>query len=137
VVLRVDYFENYAGRFLSVEAKDRLGGSTPTSATYTGPTLSLSWNRGPGTPIDSPPRVMNVNIDPDYSEGSQYEARQCRMFARLREANLRTRLAHAVAPCLACASTRPRLRAFSTTTAAITRTPPTICTTPSTSAKTR
>jgi hypothetical protein len=30
VVLRVDYFENYAGRFLSVEAKDRLGGSTPT-----------------------------------------------------------------------------------------------------------
>ena len=26
VVLRVDYFENYAGRFLSVEAKDRLGG---------------------------------------------------------------------------------------------------------------
>ena len=29
VVLRVDYFENYAGRFLSVEAKDRDGGSTP------------------------------------------------------------------------------------------------------------
>ena len=27
VVLRVDYFENYAGRFLSVEAKDRDGGS--------------------------------------------------------------------------------------------------------------
>ena len=44
VVLRVDYFENYAGRFLSVEAKDRLGGSTPTGATYIGPTLSLSWN---------------------------------------------------------------------------------------------
>jgi hypothetical protein len=30
VILRADYFENYAGRFLSVEAKDRLGGSTPT-----------------------------------------------------------------------------------------------------------
>ncbi|HEX5979472.1 MAG TPA: hypothetical protein VFY52_00150, partial [Thermoleophilaceae bacterium] len=25
VILRVDYFENYAGRFLSVEAKDRQG----------------------------------------------------------------------------------------------------------------
>ena len=33
VVLRVDYFENYAGRFLSVEAKDRDGRSTPDTAT--------------------------------------------------------------------------------------------------------
>jgi hypothetical protein len=76
VVLRVDYFENYAGRFLSVEAKDRLGGSTPTGATYTGPTLSLSWNRGPGTPIDSPPRVMNVNIDPDTTPDTYIEHRE-------------------------------------------------------------
>ena len=53
VILRVDYFENYAGRFLSVEAKDRLGGSTPTGATYTGPALSLSWDTGPGTPIST------------------------------------------------------------------------------------
>ncbi len=45
IVLRVDYFENYAGRFLSVEAKDRLGGSTPTGSTYTGPA-----SRFPGTP---------------------------------------------------------------------------------------
>jgi Zinc carboxypeptidase/Chitobiase/beta-hexosaminidase C-terminal domain len=76
VVLRVDYFENYAGRFLSVEAKDRLGGSTPTGAVYTGPTLSLSWDSGPGTPIDSPPRPMNVNIDPDTSPDTYIEHRE-------------------------------------------------------------
>jgi hypothetical protein len=76
VVLRVDYFENYAGRFLSVEAKDRLGGSTPTGATYTGPTLSLSWNSGPGTPIDSTPRLMNTNIDPDTTPDTYIEHRE-------------------------------------------------------------
>lgn len=76
VILRVDYFENYAGRFLSVEAKDRLGGSTPTGAVYTGPTLSLSWNSGEGTPIDSVPRTMNVNIDPDTTPDSYIEHRE-------------------------------------------------------------
>ena len=48
VVLRVDYFENYAGRFLSVEAKDRLGGAAPTGSIYIGPTLSLSLEHGGG-----------------------------------------------------------------------------------------
>jgi hypothetical protein len=76
VVLRVDYFENYAGRFLSVEAKDRLGGSTPTGSTYTGPQLSLSWNRGAGTEIDSTPRVMSANIDPDTTPDTYIEHRQ-------------------------------------------------------------
>jgi len=76
VILRVDYFENYAGRFLSVEAKDRLGGSTPTGATYTGPTLSLSWNRGAGTPIDAIPRPMNTNIDPDTTPDTYIEHRE-------------------------------------------------------------
>ena len=76
VVLRVDYFENYDGRFLSVEAKDRLGGSTDTGANYTGPTLSLSFNSGPETPIDSTPRVMNVNIDPDTSPDTYIEHRE-------------------------------------------------------------
>jgi hypothetical protein len=75
VILRVDYFENYAGRFLSVEAKDRLGGSTATGAIYTGPTLSLSWNSGPGTPIASPPRPMSVNIDPDTTPDTYIEHR--------------------------------------------------------------
>ena len=76
VVLRVDYFENYAGRFLSVEAKDRRGGSTPDTATYVGPTLSLSWNRGAGTPIDAPPKQMNVNIDPDTTPDTYIEHRE-------------------------------------------------------------
>ena len=76
VVLRVDYFENYAGRFLSVEAKDRDGGSTPEGANYVGPTLSLSWNRGAGTPIDSRPRMMNVNIDPDTTPDTYIEHRE-------------------------------------------------------------
>ena len=75
VILRVDYFENYAGRFLSVEAKDRLGGSTPTGATYTGPALSLSWDTGPGTPISTPPRPMSVNIDPDTTPDTYIEHR--------------------------------------------------------------
>jgi Zinc carboxypeptidase/Chitobiase/beta-hexosaminidase C-terminal domain len=76
VVLRVDYFENYAGRFLSVEAKDRLGGAAPEGSTYTGPTLSLSWNTGPGTEIDSTPRTMSVNIDPDTTPDTYIEHRQ-------------------------------------------------------------
>jgi hypothetical protein len=76
VVLRVDYFENYAGRFLSVEAKDRLGGATPTGSTYVGPDLSLSYNRGAGTPIDSTPRVMSTNIDPDTTPDSYIEHRE-------------------------------------------------------------
>jgi hypothetical protein len=75
VVLRVDYFENYAGRFLSVEAKDRLGGSTPTGADYVGPALSLSWNIGNG-PIASPPRVMGVNIDSDTTPDTYIEHRE-------------------------------------------------------------
>src|SRR5918995_4861456 len=57
VILRADYFENRDGRFLSVEAKTRQGGATPTGATYVGPTLALSWNTGPGTPISTAPRV--------------------------------------------------------------------------------
>jgi hypothetical protein len=76
VVLRVDYFENYAGRFLSVEAKDRLGGAMPTGSIYVGPDLSLSYNKGEGTPIDSPPRPMNVNIDPDTTPDTYVEHRE-------------------------------------------------------------
>jgi hypothetical protein len=75
-VLRADFFENYAGRFLSVEAKTRLGGSTPTGAMYTGPVLSLSYNSGPGTPIDSEPVLMDVNIDPDTSPDTYIEHRE-------------------------------------------------------------
>jgi hypothetical protein len=76
VILRVDYFENYAGRFLSVEAKDRQGSAAPEGSTYIGPTLSLAWNTGPGTEIDSTPRVMSVNIDPDTTPDTYIEHRQ-------------------------------------------------------------
>ena len=76
VVLRVDYFENYAGRFLSVEAKTRLATVAPSGQVYTGPTLSLSWNTGGATPIDSTPRTMNVNIDPDTTPDTYIEHRE-------------------------------------------------------------
>jgi hypothetical protein len=76
VILRVDYFENYAGRFLSVEAKTRLGGAAPTGSTYVGPELSLSYNRGGNTPISSTPRVMSTNIDPDTTPDTYIEHRE-------------------------------------------------------------
>ena len=75
VILRADYFENYAGRYLSVEAKDRLGGSTPSGADYIGPAVSVSWNTGGGTAIDQGPRVMNTNIDPDTTPDTYIEHR--------------------------------------------------------------
>jgi Zinc carboxypeptidase/Chitobiase/beta-hexosaminidase C-terminal domain len=71
VVLRVDYFENYAGRFLSVEAKD--GTRDPTATT--GASLVLAWNTGAGTAIDQGPRTMNVNIDPDTTPDTYIEHR--------------------------------------------------------------
>ena len=76
VILRVDYFENYAGRFLSVEAKDRQGGVAPDGSTYVGPTLALSWDTGPGTPISTTPRVMSTNIDPDTTPDTYIEHRE-------------------------------------------------------------
>ena len=70
VVLRVDYFENYAGRFLSVEAKDGTRG-----ASTTGESLVVAWNTGAGTAIDQGPRTMNVNIDPDTTPDTYIEHR--------------------------------------------------------------
>ena len=70
VVLRVDYFENYAGRFLSVEAKDGTRGSSTT-----GESLVVGWNTGTGTAIDQGPRTMNVNIDPDTTPDTYIEHR--------------------------------------------------------------
>src|ERR687896_687511 len=75
VILRVDYFENYAGRFLSVEAKDRQGGGGPDGS-YAGPTLALSWKTGAGTPISTTPRVMSTNIDPDTTPDTYIEHRE-------------------------------------------------------------
>ena len=84
VVLRVDYFTNYAGQFLSVEAKTRLATVNPANGNYTGPTLSLSWNTGAGTPISATPVTMNVNIDPDTTPDTYIEHREFVRIARRR-----------------------------------------------------
>jgi hypothetical protein len=76
VVLRVDYFENYAGRFLSVEAKTRLATVDPETGAYTGPTLTLAWDEGPGTPIGTPARPRNVNVDHDTTPNTYIEHRE-------------------------------------------------------------
>src|SRR5262245_42333341 len=76
VILRADYFENYTGRYLSVEAKTRDATVNPANGAYTGPTLSLSWNKGDGTEIDSAPRNMSLNIDPDTTPDTYIEHRQ-------------------------------------------------------------
>ena len=78
VVLRVDYFENYDGRFLSVEAKTRLATVAESGSIYTGPTLSLSFNSGPGTPIDSTPR------DDERQHRSRHDARHLHRAPRAR-----------------------------------------------------
>ena len=55
VILRADYFENYAGRFLSVEAKDRLGSSTPTGSTTSVPTFGRLEHRSRHRHRSGPP----------------------------------------------------------------------------------
>ena len=68
---RVDYFQNYAGRFLSVEAFNATtvqqtgGGQTAGQ----GPTLAVTWDAGPGTEIGSGgPRNMSPYVDPDPAQ---------------------------------------------------------------------
>jgi hypothetical protein len=62
---RVDYFQNYAGRFLSVEVFDRdTVAQGPTAGS--GPTLVVTWDRGPGTDVGlGGPRTLSPYIDPD------------------------------------------------------------------------
>jgi hypothetical protein len=69
-ILRADYFESYAGQFLSVEARTALG--QPGNA---GPTLSMSRNTGAGTPISTTPILMNKNTDPDTTPDTYVEHR--------------------------------------------------------------
>ena len=57
-ILRADYFESYAGQFLSVEARTSLGGPNAI-----GPTLAMSRNTGAGTPISTTPIQMSKNTD--------------------------------------------------------------------------
>jgi hypothetical protein len=49
---RADYFENYAGRFVSIEAHTSDGHGSGSS-TYTGPALTASWLDGTGTTMGS------------------------------------------------------------------------------------
>jgi hypothetical protein len=62
---RVDYFQNYAGRFLSVEAYNRDVVQAGTGA-GTGRTMVLTWDEGPGTELGTGgPRTMSAYTDPD------------------------------------------------------------------------
>jgi hypothetical protein len=67
---RVDYFQNYAGRFLSVEAHNAATvqqDSGPDDA-GDGPTMVVTWDEGPGTEIGlGGPRTMAPYVDPDPS----------------------------------------------------------------------
>ncbi|HEX5781263.1 MAG TPA: PA domain-containing protein, partial [Solirubrobacteraceae bacterium] len=64
---RVDYFENYAGRFLSIEAHNATTAQTGNGGVAgTGPTLVVTWDAGPGTDIASGgPRTIGPYVDTD------------------------------------------------------------------------
>ncbi len=68
---RVDYFQNYAGRFLSVEAHNsttvqQTGGGQSAGQ---GPTMVVTWDEGPGTEIGiGGPRTMSAYVDPDPAQ---------------------------------------------------------------------
>ena len=49
---RADYFQNYAGRFISIEAHTSAGGVTANGG-YTGPALTAAWLDGSGTTMGS------------------------------------------------------------------------------------
>ncbi len=57
MILRADYFTNYAGRFLSVAARTALG------ASHGGPTLAMSWKEEGGDFV--PALVMSKYVDDD------------------------------------------------------------------------
>ena len=76
VVLRVDYFENYDGRFLSVEAKTASAASTPTAPATRGRRCRSRSTAAPARRSTPPPRVMNVNIDPDTTPDTYIEHRE-------------------------------------------------------------
>ena len=76
-ILRVDYFENYAGRFLSVEAKTRDGGAAPTGATYIGPdAVALVQPRRQARRSTRRRGSMSMNIDPDTTPDTYIEHRE-------------------------------------------------------------
>jgi hypothetical protein len=67
-VNRVDYFQNYAGRFLSVEAHNRDVIQQGTGA-GSGRTMVVTWDVGPGTEVGAGgPRTMTAYTDPDPAQ---------------------------------------------------------------------
>ncbi len=74
-ILRADYFKNYAGQFLSVEAKTTKGGVDPATNNYAGPILAVSYDaKGDGN-IDSSAQTLSVNEDIDTTPDSYIEHR--------------------------------------------------------------
>ena len=88
VVLRVDYFENYAGRFLSVEAKDRLGGvDAHRLHVHRADAVPLLEQRGRERRSTPTPRPMGVNIDPDTTPDTYIEHRELVRIGEVGEAD--------------------------------------------------
>ena len=76
-ILRVDYFENYAGRFLSVEAKTRDGGVDADGRDlHRADAVAVLEHAAPARRSTPPPRAMSVNIDPDTTPDTYIEHRE-------------------------------------------------------------
>ena len=85
VILRADYFENYAGRFLSVEAKTRDGGAAPTGSTYVGPdAVAVLEHAAPGTPISTHAARDVDQHRPRHHAGHLHRAPRARPHRRAR-----------------------------------------------------
>jgi hypothetical protein len=65
---RADYFENYAGRYLSVEARP----SDPSNVAASNPTLTAAWDAGPGTAIGGAGQQGTLTPFIDSSDANYY-----------------------------------------------------------------
>jgi hypothetical protein len=67
---RADYFENYSGRFISIEARP----SDPSNVQSQNPILTAGWDSGAGTTIGGPGQEGQLTpfIDTDPPDGDYY-----------------------------------------------------------------
>jgi hypothetical protein len=67
---RADYFENYSGRYISIEART----SDNSSVESLNPVMTAAWDSGPGTPIGGPGQEgqLAVFIDRDPPDADYY-----------------------------------------------------------------
>src|SRR5262249_54999686 len=67
---RADYFENYAGRWISIEA--RTSDNSPVRAEN--PVMTAAWDAGPGTPLGGTGQegVLQAFIDGDPPDADYY-----------------------------------------------------------------